>query len=210
MGEFLVPLRTLADLEDAKRAARVINDHSLAKMVTRKRKIRKSRKTIFLSVLSRNKFEDTSSSPSCNLRATSAENAQSSEIQLLVRSSSRSPLCLQLYPSTTISALKGLLQEKLAIEPDKQNLFTKRHHELRDEFSLKDHGIVRDSKIDLRLVSDLMNGSYQHKSAGEALHIGLRTLSVCRAGCLTDTFHVSTCRETEEKKKEAVGLQIFI
>ena len=45
------PLRSLADLQDALKAARVDYNHSLARRVSRRKTIHKSRKTAFQSVL---------------------------------------------------------------------------------------------------------------------------------------------------------------
>ncbi|XP_038061691.1 uncharacterized protein LOC119732304 [Patiria miniata] len=99
----------------------------------------------------------------------SCEEKKDSQIQLFLMSSLRSPVCLQLHPSTTISALKGLLQDKLGIEPKKQHLYTRKNHELKDGMSLKELGIQQDTNIELRLVSGLMGGADdEQKSAGDS------------------------------------------
>ncbi|XP_038061693.1 uncharacterized protein LOC119732306 [Patiria miniata] len=99
----------------------------------------------------------------------SGEEKKESQIQLFVISSLRSPVCLQLHPSTTISALKGLLQDKLGIEPKKQRLYTRKNHELKGRMSLKELGIQQDTNIELRLVSGLMGGADdEQKSAGDS------------------------------------------
>ncbi|XP_038061350.1 uncharacterized protein LOC119732054 isoform X2 [Patiria miniata] len=174
MGDFwLQPLRSLSDLEDAKRAARHINDHSLAKMVTRKKKVRKSKKEAFQSVLLAPRFCQESIPPKSVVSSISTENQECSskpcqkrQIQLFVNSSLTSPVCLQLHPSTAISALKGLLQDKVGIEPEKQHLFTRKNHELRDDLSLGNYGIEQDTNIELRLVSGLMGGADEQKTKG--------------------------------------------
>ncbi|XP_038061690.1 uncharacterized protein LOC119732303 [Patiria miniata] len=143
-------------------------------MVTRKRKVRKSKKEAFQSVLLAARPCQESIPPKSDVSNTSTEDQECSlppcqkrKIQLFVISSSTSPVCLQLHPSTTISALKGLLQDKVGIEPEKQHLFTRRNCELRDDLSLGNYGIEQDTNIELRLVSGLMGGADKQKTTGE-------------------------------------------
>ncbi|XP_038061692.1 uncharacterized protein LOC119732305 [Patiria miniata] len=141
-------------------------------MVTRKKKVRKSKKEAFQSVLLAARSCQESIPPKGVISSTSKENQECSskpcqkrQIQLFVNSSLTSPVCLQLHPSTTISALKGLLQDKVGIEPEKQHLLTRKNHELRDDLSLANYGIEQDTNIELRLVSGLMGGDDKQKTA---------------------------------------------
>ncbi|XP_038046034.1 splicing regulatory glutamine/lysine-rich protein 1-like [Patiria miniata] len=88
-------------------------------------------------------------------------------IQVFVNSPLRSPLCLQLHPSTTISTLKELLQDKMGVNLKNQHLFTMRNIELSDAVSLEECGIQQDTNIELRLVSGLMGGVRERADNGD-------------------------------------------
>ena len=52
------------------------------------------------------------------------------QIQVFVNNPVKEAICLQLYPSTSISDVKGLLQDQLGIQPEKQHLVTMKGFEV--------------------------------------------------------------------------------
>ncbi|XP_022110147.1 sterile alpha motif domain-containing protein 9-like isoform X2 [Acanthaster planci] len=176
-------LKTYADWEDAVRVAQVTYDHSQAKMVTKTKTVRKSRKMAFLSVLSLTKG-GVSSKQSINKHPTSppkrikqrvnksagkmcVKQGSACCIQIIIDTPLVSTVCLQLPSSTSILAVKELLQDRLGISPEKQHLCTKRGFELCDALSLADHSIQQNANIELRLVSGLMGGTRKQKDKAE-------------------------------------------
>ncbi|XP_038071589.1 sterile alpha motif domain-containing protein 9-like [Patiria miniata] len=174
-------LKTYADWENAVKAARVNYDHSQSKMVTKTKAVRKSKKMAFLSVFSMTRAAAVSSEPKSNKKSptksqTKQHTVKESEnkrclakdkkrtIQIIVETPLDSTFCLQLHPSTSISSLKGLLQDRLGIDPEKQHLFTRKGFELCDALSLEDHNIQQDTNLELRLVSGLMGGTRKDKN----------------------------------------------
>ncbi|XP_022080102.1 uncharacterized protein LOC110973527 isoform X2 [Acanthaster planci] len=163
--------RETSDWQRAGEAALTIREHSLAKWAPAKNRALRLRRTAsHVQTTSRACGEMLSQGRESSrgvLEDAECSSARCGDrpIQLFVNSSLRMPLCLQLPPSTSVSALKGLLEDKLGIETEKQHLYTGMQAELREPLSLEDHGIKQDTNLELRLVSGLMGGTRKKKSA---------------------------------------------
>ncbi|XP_038046792.1 uncharacterized protein LOC119720999 [Patiria miniata] len=101
------------------------------------------------------------------LISSSSQGCKTDKIQIFISTPLASTISLQLHPSTSTSDLKGLLQDKLGIDPEKQHLFTRKGLELCDALSITDHGIEHDATIELRLVSGLLGGRKKNKKSGK-------------------------------------------
>ncbi|XP_071803902.1 uncharacterized protein [Asterias amurensis] len=170
--ESLRPLQTLADLQDALSAARTDYNHSSAKVVTNKKHIGNSKKMAFKSSFMAKSNHAERSEPVDTKKqlevdqAVAASNDRESEgrhIQIFVSNPVKESLCLQLHPSTTISDLKEIIQERLNIQAKNQHLVTKRGIELCDTQSLMVLGIQQDTNLELRQVAGLMGGARKWK-----------------------------------------------
>ncbi|XP_033648019.1 uncharacterized protein LOC117307389 isoform X1 [Asterias rubens] len=171
--ESLRPLQTLADLQDALSAARTDYNHSSAKVVTNKKHIRTSKKMAFKSsfIAKSNRTErsepvDTKKQLEVDQAVAASDDRESEErhVQIFVSNPVKESLCLQLHPSTTISDLKEIIQERLNIQAKNQHLVTKRGIELCDTQSLMGLGIQQDTNLELRQVAGLMGGTRKRKS----------------------------------------------
>ncbi|XP_033625991.1 uncharacterized protein LOC117289125 [Asterias rubens] len=166
--------------EDRKRL-RVIYDHSRAKPVERKNKIKKSRQAAFRSVLAERtkpsiQHQDTKSNTSDSSlgKVQSGAHAKRDEassqrqkgshhmIQIFIKTPNISPknLCLRLNHNTTVSDLKNIIHSKLGIRPALQNLYTNNQgFKLCDDLTLLDLGIKPETNIDLTLAKGLLGGA---------------------------------------------------
>ncbi|XP_071786207.1 uncharacterized protein [Asterias amurensis] len=166
--------------EDRKRL-RVIYDHSQAKPVERKNKIKKSRQAAFRSVLAERtkpsiQHQDTKSNTSDSSlgKEQSGAHAKRDEassqrqigshhmIQIFIKTPNISPknLCLRLNHNTTVSDLKNIIHSKLGIHPALQNLYTNNQgFKLCDDLTLLDLGIKPETNIDLTLAKGLLGGA---------------------------------------------------
>ncbi|XP_038046630.1 sterile alpha motif domain-containing protein 9-like [Patiria miniata] len=175
-------LKTYADWEHAVRVARVVYDHSKARMVCKRKTVRKSKIMAFLSAISvkesggiSSTIESSKTSPPTRRKSTmdvkkskgsyKPVEKKKKKIQIFIATPLASTICLQLNPSTSISAVKELLQDRLGIDPEKQHLFMRNEMELCDALSLEDHCIHQDTNIELRLIAGLMGGGKKKKSA---------------------------------------------
>ncbi|XP_033647277.1 LOW QUALITY PROTEIN: uncharacterized protein LOC117306843 [Asterias rubens] len=171
--ESLRPLQTLADLQDALSAARTDYNHSSVKGVTNKKHIRNSKKMAFKSSFvaksnhtERSETVDTKKQLEVDQAVAASDDRETEErhIQIFVSNPVKESLCLQLHPSTTISDLKEIIQERLNIQAKNQHLVTKRGIELCDKQSLIVLGIQQDTNLELRQVAGLMGGTRKQKS----------------------------------------------
>ncbi|XP_071805636.1 uncharacterized protein [Asterias amurensis] len=178
--------------EDRKRL-KVVYDHSRAKPVERKNKIKKSRQAAFKSALAertkpsgQHQYTKTNTSDSslgkeqCGAQANRAEASSYRNkdthhmIQIFIKTPiNPKTLCLRLDHKTTVSDLKDTIHRKLAIRPALQNLYTNnKRFKLCDALTLLDLGIKPETNIDLTLAEGLLGGA---PTLNETL---LRTLAV--------------------------------
>ncbi|XP_071807343.1 LOW QUALITY PROTEIN: uncharacterized protein [Asterias amurensis] len=165
--------------EDRKRL-RVVYDHSRAKPVERKNKIKKSRQAAFKSALAERttpsrQYQDTKTNTSdsslgieqCRAQAKRDE-ALSNKfkethhmIQIFIKTPiNPKTLCLRLNHKTTVSDLKDIIHRKLGIRPALQNLYTNnKRFKLCDALTLLDLGIKPETNIDLTLAEGLLGGA---------------------------------------------------
>ncbi|XP_022107081.1 sterile alpha motif domain-containing protein 9-like isoform X2 [Acanthaster planci] len=167
-------LQSYVDLEDALKAARVVYDHSQSRMVSRRKTVRKSKKAAFLSAFSMTKSvsiarENIKSPPfprgKTKLKTNKSQSSvnqtkKKTLVQVFISTPLASTICLQLHPSTSISAVKDLLQDRLGVAPEKQHLFIRKKMELCDALSLEDHCIQQDTNMEMRLVVGLRGGGH--------------------------------------------------
>ncbi|XP_033647314.1 NLR family CARD domain-containing protein 3-like isoform X2 [Asterias rubens] len=201
--ESLRPLQTLADLQDALSAARTDYNHSSAKVVTNKKHIRNSKKMAFKSSFVAKSNHTERSEPVDTKKqlevdqAVAASNDRESEerhIQIFVSNPVKESLCLQLHPSTTISDLKEIIQERLNIQAKNQHLVTKRGIELCDTQSLIVLGIQQDTNLELRQVAGLMGGTRKRKSgSGQGKTVKIATIR------LQDEQETKTSSESKQE-----------
>ncbi|XP_071805747.1 uncharacterized protein [Asterias amurensis] len=165
--------------EDRKRL-RVVYDHSRAKPVERKNKIKKSRQAAFKSALAertkpsgQHQYTKTNTSDSslgkeqCGAQAKrdEASSYRSKDTYHMIQIFIKTPinpktLCLRLDHKTTVSDLKDIIYRKLAIRPALQNLYTNnKRFKLCDALTLLDLGIKPETNIDLTLAEGLLGGA---------------------------------------------------
>ncbi|XP_071805239.1 uncharacterized protein [Asterias amurensis] len=165
--------------EDRKRL-RVFYDHSRAKPVERKNKIKKSRQAAFKSALAertkpsgQHQYTKTNTSDSslgkeqCGAQAKrdEASSYRSKDTYHMIQIFIKTPinpktLCLRLDHKTTVSDLKDTIHRKLAIRPALQNLYTNnKRFKLCDALTLLDLGIKPETNIDLTLAEGLLGGA---------------------------------------------------
>ncbi|XP_033642196.1 uncharacterized protein LOC117302377 isoform X3 [Asterias rubens] len=165
--------------EDRKRL-RVVYDHSRAKPVERKNKIKKSRQAAFKSALAertkpsgQHQYTKTNTSDSslgkeqCGAQAKrdEASSYRSKDSYHMIQIFIKTPinpktLCLRLDHKTTVSDLKHIIHRKLAIRPELQNLYTNnKRFKLCDALTLLDLGIKPETNIDLTLAEGLLGGA---------------------------------------------------
>ncbi|XP_071806088.1 uncharacterized protein [Asterias amurensis] len=165
--------------EDRKRL-RVVYDHSRAKPVERKNKIKKSRQAAFKSALAertkpsgQHQYTKTNTSDSslgkeqCGAQAKrdEASSHRNKDTHHMIQIFIKTPinpktLCLRLDHKTTVSDLKDTIHRKLAIRPALQNLYTNnKRFKLCDALTLLDLGIKPETNIDLTLAEGLLGGA---------------------------------------------------
>ncbi|XP_071784532.1 uncharacterized protein [Asterias amurensis] len=198
--ESLRPLQTLADLQDALSAARTDYNHSSAKVVTNKKHIRNSKKMAFKSSFVAKSNHAERSEPEEIDQAVTASNdrhvreSEERHIQIFVSNPVKESLCLQLHPSTIISDLKEIIQERLNIQAKNQHLVTKRGIELCDTQSLMVLGIQQDTNLELRQVAGLMGGTRKRKSgSGQGKNVKIAKIK------LQDEQETKTSSESKQE-----------
>ncbi|XP_071804000.1 uncharacterized protein [Asterias amurensis] len=201
--ESLRPLQTLADLHDALSAARTYYNHSSAKVVTNKKHIRNSKKMAFKSsfiaksnLAERSEPVDTKKQLEVDQAVAASDDRESEErhVQIFVSNPVKESLCLQLHPSTTISDLKQIIQERLNIQAKNQHLVTKRGIELCDTQSLMVLGIQQDTNLELRQVAGLMGGTRKRKSgSGQGKNVKIAKIQ------LQDEQETKTSSESKQE-----------
>ncbi|XP_071784534.1 uncharacterized protein [Asterias amurensis] len=201
--ESLRPLQTLADLQDALSAARTDYNHSSAKVVTNKKHIRNSKKMAFKSSFiaksnhaERSEPVDTKKQLEVDQAVAASDDRESEErhVQIFVSNPVKESLCLQLHPSTIISDLKEIIQERLNIQAKNQHLVTKRGIELCDTQSLMVLGIQQDTNLELRQVAGLMGGTRKRKSgSGQGKNVKIAKIQ------LQDEQETKTSSESKQE-----------
>ncbi|XP_071805850.1 uncharacterized protein [Asterias amurensis] len=165
--------------EDRKRL-RVVYDHSRAKPVEMKTKIKKSRQAAFKSALAErtkpsvqhqdaktNTSDSSLGKEQCGAQAKrdEASSRRSKETHHMIQIFIKTPtnpitLCLRLDHKTTVSDLKHIIHRNLAIRPALQNLYTNnKRFKLCDALTLLDLGIKPETNIDLTLAEGLLGGA---------------------------------------------------
>ncbi|XP_038053582.1 uncharacterized protein LOC119726037 [Patiria miniata] len=162
-----MPRKTVQQLDAYIKATAVVYDHSNAKLISRKTKVKPRRKQAFLSVLH---YRKTSSDDCCAKRRpskrwirrqskqTHASQSNTKDVkqklQVFVRTpSSLRPktLYFELHPETSVSSLKEVIQKKTGVEARHQRLYIRENVQLCDLLTLEENGVDKDKIISLRL-----------------------------------------------------------
>ncbi|XP_038052815.1 uncharacterized protein LOC119725479 [Patiria miniata] len=159
-----MPQKTIQQLNAYIKATAVVYDHSNAKVISRKTKVKPRRKQAFLSVLHYRK----TSSDDCyakrkpskqRIKYESQSNTRDEQqkLQVFVRTPpSHKPktLYFELHPETSVSSFKEVIQKRIGVEARYQRLYIRETFHLSDLLTLENHGVDKNDIITLRLSKD--------------------------------------------------------
>ncbi|XP_038052750.1 uncharacterized protein LOC119725417 [Patiria miniata] len=165
-----MPRKTVQQLDAYIKATAVVCDHSNTKLISRKTKVKPSRKQAFLSGLH---FGNTSSDASYAKRrplkrwirreSMGTRQSQSNtedvkqKLHLFVRTShskKTKTLYFELHPETSVTSLKETIQKRIDVEARYQRLYIRRNFQLCDLLTLEENGVGKDEIISLHLSVD--------------------------------------------------------
>ncbi|XP_022084323.1 protein NLRC5-like isoform X3 [Acanthaster planci] len=166
-----MPQKTIQQLDEDNKATAVVYDHSNAKLVTRRNKVRRSRKEAFLTAIpyrrsSSHHRQGGNDQPPSSLTARKSkrklvtESVVISAKQKLLVCVRTHPLhvakeiCFELDPETPVSSLKELIHKKFGVQPKHQRLHIRENFQLCDLLTLQENGVDKDKIISLRVSTD--------------------------------------------------------
>ncbi|XP_038053584.1 uncharacterized protein LOC119726038 [Patiria miniata] len=165
-----MPRKTVQQLDAYIKATAFVCDHSNAKLISRKTKVKPRRKQAFLSVLH---YRKTSSDDCCAKRRpwnrwirrkskqTHESQSNSKDVKQKLQVFVRTPIPLktktlyfELRPETSVSSLKEVIQKKIGVETRHQRLYIRENVQLCDLLTLEENGVDTKEIISLRLSTD--------------------------------------------------------
>ncbi|XP_022105942.1 uncharacterized protein LOC110987487 isoform X2 [Acanthaster planci] len=176
-----MPLKTIRQLDEVIKTTTVVYDHSNAKLVSKKNKVRRCGKDAFLSSHPYSTFSChrsaenkllASSTTQPKFKHTNRRATKSTKQKLQFCVQAHLPLVpktlsFELDPETPISTLKGLISKKFGVKPRHQRLYIRRDIWLCDLLTLHDNGIDKDDIISLSTHDAAQNGSKENTTVDE-------------------------------------------
>ncbi|XP_022111636.1 protein NLRC5-like [Acanthaster planci] len=160
-----MPVKTIQQLDEDNKATAVVYDHSKAKLVISKNKVRRCRRETFLSVLpywrpsshSQNVESKLTSSPTPRKpkprpATQSVVSIAKPKLHVCVRTHlphGKATLDFELDSETSISALKEMIHSRIGVQPQRQQLCIRGNFQLCDLLTLHENGIEKDEVISL-------------------------------------------------------------